>query len=317
LTCSRTLRVFAGTLGLLTGLNAFAFGSGVSGYSGQGGTSCLSSSCHNPNGAAAPTTTLSGPTTLDAGQIATYTLMIMGGPAAVAGLDVSVTNGSGATLATADGTTQVKSGEITQTSPLAFTGTSASFTFQVTAPTTGGTFTLYGNGLSCNNDSSSSGDNENQTTLLITVNGGGPIGTPDAGPGSGDGGPGTSSATVSLLSPTQGQTISGEVSLQALAQGPMGIANVTFLLNTLPLGTLTQPAYSLTFDTRLWPNGTYSLGATATDPMGMQVTTPPVQVTIANSGSSASSCSTTGFTGGMLAAVLALAPLARRRRRTP
>jgi hypothetical protein len=222
-------------------------------------------------------------------------------------LDVSVDN-SAAQLAPADSTTYLKSSELTQQAPLAFAGGSVSFTFQVTAPSAPGMFTLYGNGLSCNNDSSTGGDNESQTSLQVSVAGGGQGGQDAGTSGSGAAGP-----TVVLLNPSNGQALSGLVSLQATAQSAAGISNVTFLLNELPLGSVTAPAYVLTFDSKAWPDGQYQFVATATDATGAVVSTSPVTVSIANT--AASGCAAAPASGHLAPALLLLTLALRARRR--
>jgi hypothetical protein len=149
---------------------AFAYSAGISGYSGQGGQSCTT--CH---GSATATATLSGPTTLAPGASGSYTLTITGGPAQTAGLDVSLSGGGSLQHGTG---TQLMSAEVTQTSPAAFSGSSAAFTFSLTAPSTAGTVTLYASGLSSNNDLAVTGDATGQTTLAIAVGD-----SPDGGTG--------------------------------------------------------------------------------------------------------------------------------------
>ncbi|HEY3450790.1 MAG TPA: choice-of-anchor V domain-containing protein [Myxococcales bacterium] len=160
----RPLRSIARVLGAIAVLApslALAYPGGITGYSGRGGSTCAS--CHG--GGATPTTKLTGPTTLAPGASGTYTLTFTGGPAVDSGLDVAASTG---TLATADALTRLASGEITQSSPKAFSGGSASWTFQWTAPATAGAATLYAAGLS-SNGSGTSGDGVGSATLAVTV----------------------------------------------------------------------------------------------------------------------------------------------------
>jgi hypothetical protein len=142
--------------------------SGISGYSGAPG-SRLCSDCHRENGTA-PTVTLSGPTTLNPGQAGDYTLTIepaSGSDQQQGGLNVAVPNGG--TLIAGNGT-RTSSGEIVQSSPQGGRGT-LSWSFQWQAPASGGTFNMYGVGLSTDG-SGSGGDEESTAVLAITVQAG-------------------------------------------------------------------------------------------------------------------------------------------------
>jgi len=143
-----------------------AFPSGISGYSGNpatnGGRTCTN--CHG--GGITPTVNLSGPMSVTPGAINTYVLTISGGQRLFGGLDVSATSG---TLAAFESGTQLLSGEVTHTSPKAVNASGAvSFSFQWTAPSSPGTATLYGAGLSANG-SGTSGDDANLMAMAISV----------------------------------------------------------------------------------------------------------------------------------------------------
>jgi hypothetical protein len=138
--------------------------SGISGYSGAGSVLC--SDCHRENGTA-PTVTLSGPTTLNPGQAGDYTLTIepaSGSDQQQGGLNVAVPNGG--TLIAGNGT-RISSGEIVHSSPQGGSGT-LSWSFSWQAPASGGTFNMYGVGLSTDG-SGSGGDEEDTDVLTITV----------------------------------------------------------------------------------------------------------------------------------------------------
>jgi hypothetical protein len=141
--------------------------SGISGRSGAPSAG-LCSDCHDPdNGAAAPTVTLSGPTTVNAGETGSYTLTISpasGSNQSQGGLNVAVPSGGSLT---AGGGTKVSSGEIVQTQAKSGTG-DLSWSFQWQAPATGGTHTMYAVGLSTDG-SGKNGDEQGTDALAITV----------------------------------------------------------------------------------------------------------------------------------------------------
>jgi hypothetical protein len=142
---------------------------GVSGYSGGPPNHQTCNDCHS--GGAAPTVTLTGPTTLTAGQTANYTLTVSGGAGARAGMDVMVDE-SQAKLNPMGANMGLDFGEVHQTSPASFSGGSATFAFSLTAPPFAATLTLYGAGNSVNGDGSTGGDRASTTTLAVTVTGG-------------------------------------------------------------------------------------------------------------------------------------------------
>ncbi len=83
-----------------------------------------------------------------------------------AGLNVSA---NGGTFSAGTGT-QVSSSEITHSSPMAMSSSTATFSFDWVAPATEGTYTLYGAGNAVNNNGASSGDGwDLATNLSITV----------------------------------------------------------------------------------------------------------------------------------------------------
>lgn len=144
-------------------------GSGISGYSGAQSATRLCSECHRGDGSA-PVVTLSGPTTVGSGETSTYTLTIEpagGSDQQQGGLNVAV-SGSG-TLIAGNGT-KISNGEIVQSSPQRGSGT-LSWSFQWQAPAAGGTYNMYGVGLSTNG-SGTSGDEEGTDVLAITVQAG-------------------------------------------------------------------------------------------------------------------------------------------------
>ncbi|MDP1918088.1 MAG: choice-of-anchor V domain-containing protein [Myxococcales bacterium] len=146
-------------------LTAFAYGGGVVGFSGKVSTQ-LCSGCHLAGAGAAPTVTLTGPATLNAGQTGSFSLTITGGPGVRGGMNVAV-SGTAAVLNAGAGSAK-ESGELRHASPLAFGGGSVTWNFTVTAPTTAGSFTLFGAGNSCNG-SGNAGDRSAYVTKAVTV----------------------------------------------------------------------------------------------------------------------------------------------------
>jgi len=92
---------------------------------------------------------------------------------------------------------------------------------------------------------------------------------------------------VSLYVPSVSSTLTGSVMLTATAVDDQEIAGVQFRLDAQNLGsevTIESPLtkFTLTWDSRSVPNGTYLLSATARDPSGNTKTSAAVTVTISN-----------------------------------
>lgn len=144
--------------------SALATGSGKTGYSGKGGSTC--NACHS--GGATPTVAMDGPTTLAAGAEGTYTFTISGGAGIVGGFNVAT---SRSTANLVPGTGQKKTGaELTQSTPKAFSSGEVSFTFTMTAPPEGGGMvTIYAAGNSTNDNNGDSGDKAAALTWDVTI----------------------------------------------------------------------------------------------------------------------------------------------------
>ena len=154
-------------LTLLTSQNVFSLNGGISGYSGNPATNSGStcSLCHS--GGTIPTVNLIGPAAVKPGTINTYALIISGGQQRSGGMDVSV---DGGTLINTLANTRFQAGEIihSQRKPVVGDG-SVLWSFDWQAPTTTGTYTLYGAGLSTNGDNSTTGDGVATTTYSVMV----------------------------------------------------------------------------------------------------------------------------------------------------
>lgn len=171
---------------------ASANGGGVAGYTGKpnaaapSGESC--NKCHS--GGAAPQVSITGPSSLAAGQSAEYTLTVRTAQArAAAGVAAS----EGAVLTPVAGLRE-SFGELVQSSSVAAAGGQATFRFRVTAPASGAKVDLWAVGLACNG-SGTGGDRAAHATTTIAGGGGSSSsGGADAGVGSSSGSSGAGSA---------------------------------------------------------------------------------------------------------------------------
>lgn len=127
--------------------NAFAYGSGVAGRTLKPG-STPGCTCHSGSSNSAVVVTITGPSTLQAGQTGTYTFSVSrsSGSFSTGGIDIAVSSG---TLGLG-GSSGIKllSGEIVHSSK--FTSATTK-TFTVTAPNTAGTLTIYATGAGGSN----------------------------------------------------------------------------------------------------------------------------------------------------------------------
>ncbi len=95
--------------------------------------------------------------------------------------------------------------------------------------------------------------------------------------------PDTEPPTVSMTSPTNGSTVSGTITVSAVASDNVGVVGVQLKLNGVNLGAeLTTAPYVMTWDTTTAPNGAQTLTATARDAAGNRTTSAPVTVTVSN-----------------------------------
>lgn len=134
-----------------------AFVVSVASSSGKVGTTQLNGdgcSCHGGNSTAA-VVTINGPAVLAPGATGDYTVTITGGPLVKAGTNIAVSSG---TLAIADASLRLSSGELTHTSPKTPVSGTVTFSFKYTAPANAGTVTMYANGNSVNSDNTPDGD---------------------------------------------------------------------------------------------------------------------------------------------------------------
>ena len=80
--------------------------------------------------------------------------------------------------------------------------------------------------------------------------------------------PDTTPPTVAFISPAEGATISGIVTLSASATDHNRVTQVTFRRSRYLIGSDTTSPYSVSWDTRSFANGTYTITAYAYDEAG-------------------------------------------------
>jgi hypothetical protein len=123
---------------------------GVSGRTQKNGNGCT---CHSPTLTAGVFVGIEGPTVLQRGQTAQYTVKLSGGAAVKGGFNVAAHKG---TLNVAGTGVQTLNGELTHTAPQDFIDTVVAWTFNFTALDSVYTDTLYSAGNSVNGDGSAS-----------------------------------------------------------------------------------------------------------------------------------------------------------------
>lgn len=152
---------------------AKASAGGRSGFSGDpadsAGTTCTV--CHAPDGADVPALGIAGPTTMDAGTTRSFFVVLAGGPAQTAGINISVGEDAGSFAPFADDL-QLLNGELTHVAPKALANGVVGFPFYYTAPNYSGDVTLYAAGNSSDGGLDLLGDGVGTTTLNITVENG-------------------------------------------------------------------------------------------------------------------------------------------------
>jgi chitodextrinase len=88
--------------------------------------------------------------------------------------------------------------------------------------------------------------------------------------------------TVSLQSPTSGQSLTGSVTMNATASDASGIASVAFLVDGNVINTDTASPYSYAWNSAGVANGTHTVAARATDKANNTTTTTAINVTVSN-----------------------------------
>ena len=153
-----TKSLIAGTAAILfvglVSVLAYAYSTGITGRTHKGPEpGCI---CHNADPSPSVSVQITGPSVLEPGSTATYTVKIAGGPLVRGGTNIAVSQG---TINPGTGSGLQKIGdELTHTSPKSPVNDTVSFNFQYTAPMTTTTDTLFANGNSVNFDNTNSGD---------------------------------------------------------------------------------------------------------------------------------------------------------------
>jgi glucose/arabinose dehydrogenase len=153
--------------------NLHASAGGRSGFSGNpdtnAGASC--SVCHAPDGAAPPAIGIVGSNTMDAGTTNNFYVVMTGGPAQTAGVDIATENGAG-NLLPYDSDLYVLNNELTHSAPKHFSDNAVGFIFRYTAPNYDTEVTLHAAGNSTNGAVDLLGDGIATTSLDITITNG-------------------------------------------------------------------------------------------------------------------------------------------------
>ncbi|AKJ00997.1 uncharacterized protein (TIGR03382 family) [Archangium gephyra] len=148
---------------------ALANSAGVINGAGKPGSMNVCSNCHTQ--AAVPTVTLTGPSSLAAGETGQYKLTITGGPGLKGGFNVAVDN-TAASLDFVAGTgIKKQSNELTHTAPKPAAAGAITFDFSLVAPPSAGTVKIFAAGNSVNGDNNSTGDAAALTSLSVSVTG--------------------------------------------------------------------------------------------------------------------------------------------------
>jgi hypothetical protein len=139
---------------------------GITGNSGKQGTTC-DDSCHH--GGIAPEVRFEGPQSVIAGALVTFRFVVQSQSASqtIAGFNVAA---SGGTLDALDGQDErVEFEELTHNAPQGNVAGEATWEFAWRAPISSGPQTLFGAGLSANDNGTNSGDAAAATMLAVTV----------------------------------------------------------------------------------------------------------------------------------------------------
>jgi hypothetical protein len=95
--------------------------------------------------------------------------------------------------------------------------------------------------------------------------------------------PETTAPEASITAPAAGATVSGSVTIEAIASDNVGVTEVVFFAEGTRLGADTTAPFEWTWDSRSLADGLVNLTVRATDAAGNATTSAPVGVTVANS----------------------------------
>ncbi len=143
---------------------------GRSSFSGSpttnGGATC--SVCHAPDGAAAPVMSIAAPNSIEAGATQDMYIVLLGGPAQTAGIDISIAGGVGELLPY-ESDLHVLNGELSHSAPKAFSADLAVFRFRYKAPNYNTEITLHAAGNSTDGNFDLLGDGIATISRDITI----------------------------------------------------------------------------------------------------------------------------------------------------
>ena len=88
--------------------------------------------------------------------------------------------------------------------------------------------------------------------------------------------------TVTVTSPSAGQTVSGTINLTATATDNVGVVGVQFLVDGATYGTEAASGYSVSCNTQALSNGAHTISAIARDAAGNKKTSAAVSITVSN-----------------------------------
>ena len=94
--------------------------------------------------------------------------------------------------------------------------------------------------------------------------------------------PDTTPPTVSITSPTAGQTVSGTATITAAASDNIGVTKVEVYINDLLMGADTSSPYTFSWNTNGYSNGNQTIRATAYDAAGNKNSSTNVTMNVNN-----------------------------------
>lgn len=128
-------------------------GQSLADINGRTGATVSGCVCHGGTSSSTVSVVIAGPATLAPGTVGSYTITVAKSGTTYAGVDIAVNNS--ATLSTTDAALKVSGGEITHKAALT-PGTA--YNFKVTAPLSGGSFTISAVGVAASTNSSPTGN---------------------------------------------------------------------------------------------------------------------------------------------------------------
>jgi len=93
----------------------------------------------------------------------------------------------------------------------------------------------------------------------------------------------TTPPTVSITAPSDGQSVSQSIQIEANASDNVAVASVQFLVDGGSVGSTTTPPYAVNLDTTTLTNALHQISAIATDGAGNHTSSTAITVTVSNS----------------------------------